>query len=87
MSKQIPLRKCVVTREQLPKQELLRIVKSKDGTVEIDFTGKINGRGAYLKRTLETVTKAQKSRAIERSLKVELTEDFYEALRACIDAE
>ena len=47
--KKIPMRKCVATQEQCPKKELLRIVKTPQGTVEVDLTGKLNGRGAYLR--------------------------------------
>lgn len=50
--KKVPLRKCVATGEQLPKKELIRIVKNKEGEVSVDPTGKKNGRGAYLKRSL-----------------------------------
>ena len=58
--KKIPLRKCVATFEQLPKKELLRIVKNKEGQVFIDLTGKQNGRGAYLKKSKEAVELAKK---------------------------
>ena len=51
-TRKIPLRSCVVTGEKLDKRELLRIVRSKDGEVKVDLTGKMNGRGAYIKRDL-----------------------------------
>ena len=51
--KKIPLRRCIVTREQLPKQELLRIVRDKEGKVSVDQTGKLGGRGAYIKMDIE----------------------------------
>ena len=50
--KKIPLRSCVVTRERLPKQELLRVVRTKEGEVKIDDSGKMNGRGAYIKKVV-----------------------------------
>ena len=53
MVKKIPLRKCVVTQERLPKKELLRIVKNNEGQVFVDLTSKANGRGAYIKKDLE----------------------------------
>ena len=53
--KKIPLRKCLATNEQLPKKELLRVVKDKDGVISIDTTGRSNGRGAYLKPSLEAI--------------------------------
>ena len=58
--KKVPLRKCVATGEQLPKKELIRIVKNKEGEVSVDPTGKKNGRGAYLKRSLEAIELAKK---------------------------
>ncbi len=51
--KKVPLRKCVATGEQLPKKELIRVVKNKEGQVFVDPTGKMNGRGAYLKKVLK----------------------------------
>ena len=53
--KKIPLRRCVVTKEQLPKKELLRIVRDSVGNVSIDLIGKANGRGAYIKKDLEVL--------------------------------
>lgn len=58
--RKIPLRKCVATQEQLPKKELIRVVRNKEGEVFVDPTGKMNGRGAYLKRSLEAIEIAQK---------------------------
>lgn len=58
--KKIPMRKCVATNESLPKKELIRIVRTPEGTVEIDESGKRNGRGAYLKRSVEAVEVAMK---------------------------
>lgn len=57
--KKVPLRKCVATGEQLPKKELIRIVKNKEGEVSVDPTGKKNGRGAYLKRSLDAIELAK----------------------------
>ena len=54
-----PLRKCVISNEQLPKNELIRVVKSKEGIVSVDLTGKANGRGAYLKREKSVIEKAE----------------------------
>lgn len=58
--KKVPLRKCVATGEQLPKKELIRIVKNKEGEVSVDPTGKKNGRGAYLKRSLDAIELAKR---------------------------
>ena len=51
--KKIPMRSCIVTKEKLPKQELIRVVRTPEGNVIVDLTGKANGRGAYLKKDLE----------------------------------
>ena len=59
--KKVPMRSCVVTREKLPKQELLRIVKF-DGNVSVDPTGKMNGKGCYIKKSLEVLEKAKKTK-------------------------
>ena len=57
--KKIPLRTCVITKEQLPKQELLRVVRTPEGEVKVDETGKLNGRGAYIKKDVNVLEKAQ----------------------------
>ena len=82
--KKIPLRTCVVTHEKLPKQELLRIVRTPEGTIEADLTGKKNGRGAYIKSDLETLEKARKSKILEKHLEVSISEDVYESIKEVI---
>ncbi len=78
--KKIPMRRCVATMESLPKKELIRIVRTPQGTIEIDETGKKNGRGAYLKRSVEAVEIAKKRKALARSLECEIPEELYVAL-------
>ena len=78
--KKIPMRKCVVTQEQFPKNELLRIVLTPEGVIEIDPTGKLNGRGAYISKQVSTLELAQKTRVLERALKVKVPQEIYEAL-------
>lgn len=80
--KKIPLRKCIATQEQLPKKELLRIVRTPEGSVKIDTTGRMNGRGAYLKKSKESVEIALKRKALERALEVTLDPSFIEELRS-----
>lgn len=75
--RKIPLRKCVVTNERLPKKELIRIVKNKEGLVKVDLTGKLNGRGAYLKRNKAVFLKAQKTKKLERHLECVIPEEIY----------
>lgn len=79
-NKKIPLRTCVVTKEQLPKQELVRIVKNKDNEVFIDLTGKANGRGAYLKKDIEAIEKAKKTKILNSKLGIEVPNNIYEEL-------
>ena len=79
--KKVPLRSCVITKEQLPKQELLRIVRTPFGEVKVDETGKLNGRGAYIKRELSVVDKAKKSKVLDRHLEVCVPDTIYEELK------
>ena len=83
--KKIPMRTCVVTNERFPKQELLRIVKTPEGEVKADLTGKLNGHGAYIKKDEETLNKAIKTKALERHLECEITNDVYEEIRKIIN--
>lgn len=82
--KKIPLRKCVATQEQLPKKELIRIVRNKEGQVFVDPTGKMNGRGAYLKRSLEAIDIAQKKGVLKRALEVDIPDVIYEELKTYV---
>ena len=69
MAKKIPLRKCIATGEQLPKSELLRIVKTPDNEVLVDLSGKQNGRGAYLKKSIEALEIAKNKGFIKKSVR------------------
>lgn len=82
--KKIPMRSCVVTREKLPKQELIRVVRTPDQEVIVDLNGKANGRGAYLKKDLEVFEKAKKSKVLDRILEIEVKEEIYEELKKLI---
>lgn len=82
--KKIPLRTCVVTHEKLPKRELLRIVRTPEGLVEADLTGKLNGRGAYIKSDIETLEKARKTKVLERHLEVIIDDLVYEKIKEVI---
>ena len=79
--RKIPLRKCVATQEQLPKKELIRVVRNKEGEVFVDPTGKMNGRGAYLKRSLEAIEIAQKKGVLKKSLEVDIPDEIFEELK------
>ena len=79
-NKKIPMRSCVVTRERLEKKDLVRVVRTPEKEVVIDLTGKLNGRGAYLKKDVEVINKARKSKVLERHLEVEVLDNIYEEL-------
>ncbi|WP_243289839.1 YlxR family protein [Bacillus sp. FJAT-47783] len=79
-AKKVPLRKCVATGEMKPKKELVRVVRSKEGDVSIDLTGKKNGRGAYLTLEKECILKAQKKNILANHLKADVPQSVYEEL-------
>jgi predicted RNA-binding protein YlxR (DUF448 family) len=82
--KKIPMRTCVVTNERFPKSELLRIVRTPEGIVKADVTGKLNGHGAYIKKDEETLNKAIKNKALERHLECSIDNNTYEEIREII---
>ena len=82
--KKIPLRRCVVTKEQLPKAELLRIVKNKENEIFIDLTGKANGRGAYIKKDVNVLKIAKDKKILERALESQISEELYEEIEKVI---
>jgi len=84
-NRKISMRSCVVTKEKLPKLELLRIVKTTDGTVVADISGKINGRGAYIKKDVDVLDKAIKSKILERQLETTISDEVYEEIRKIIE--
>lgn len=84
--KKIPMRTCVITGEKLPKKELIRIVRTPVGDVIVDETGKANGRGAYIKLSLETIEKAEKSKILNKKLEVEVPTSIYEELKSKVGA-
>ncbi len=84
--RKIPLRTCVVTKESLPKQELLRIVRNKEGEVKVDEGGKLNGRGAYIKKDIEVLEKAKKTKILEKKLECKIEDSIYEEIRKIIES-
>lgn len=85
--KKVPLRKCAATGEMLPKKEMIRIVRSKEGEVSVDLTGKKSGRGTYVSKSEDAVQLAKKNRAIEIQLKERVPEEIYEELLYAIRRE
>ena len=82
--KKIPMRMCVACREMKPKKDLIRIVRTPEGPVEADLTGKRNGRGAYLCKNMECLEKAVKIRALDRALEVKLDGEALDSIREII---
>lgn len=84
MARKIPMRRCVVTHEQFPKNELLRVVRTPEGDLKVDLTGRLNGRGAYLKKDFEVIDKAKKTKVLERTLETSIDESFYEEIKKAV---
>lgn len=82
--KKIPMRSCCITRERLPKNELIRVVRTPEGSVVVDTTGKINGRGAYLKKDLVVFEKAEKNKALNKQLETEVPASIFEELKKLV---
>lgn len=82
--RKIPMRTCVVSHEKCEKKDLIRVVRTTDGNVLIDSTGKLNGRGAYLKKDKEVFEKARKSKVLDRHLEVEVPDSLYDELNELI---
>lgn len=82
--KKIPMRRCVATMVQVPKKELLRIVRSPEGVVKVDLSGKANGRGAYLAKTKDALELAMKKGALARALECEIPMSVYDEIKGLI---
>ncbi|MEH7415812.1 YlxR family protein [Neobacillus drentensis] len=87
IKKKVPMRKCIATGEMKPKKELVRIVRSKEGEVSIDLTGKKSGRGAYLSKNKEAVLLAKKKNILSNHLEVPINDSIYEELLELIEKE
>ena len=86
MPKKIPMRQCTGCREMKPKRELIRVVRSPENDISLDFKGKAQGRGAYLCHDPECLKKAIKSKALDRSLEVSIPENIYAQLQEQMEA-
>lgn len=76
--KKTPMRQCVGCNEMKNKKEMMRVLRTADGSIELDTTGKKNGRGAYLCMTKECLMKARKNKGLERSFKMKIPDELYE---------
>lgn len=82
--RKVPMRKCVVTQERFPKKELIRVVRTPENEIVVDPTGKKNGHGAYIQKSLDTLAKARKNHALSRALEMEIPESVYAELEEMI---
>lgn len=82
--KKIPLRTCVVSKEKLPKQELVRVVRTPSNEVIIDLSGKANGRGAYLKKDIEIIQKARKTGILNKHLEINVSDALFDELEKIV---
>ena len=80
--KKVPLITCVVTKEKLEKKDLFRVLRTPEGNVIVDDTNKANGRGAYIKKDLDAILKAEKSKILDRHLMVNVPKEVYEELKS-----
>lgn len=79
-----PMRMCVVTREKTHKMNLIRVVRTPEGNIIVDQTGKVNGKGAYLTKDLEVINKAEKNKILDRVLESDVPASIYEELKNLI---
>lgn len=85
--RKIPQRQCVGCREMKNKKDLIRVVRSPEGSVSLDFSGKLPGRGAYVCKSAECLKKARKSRALERAFSAEIPPEVYDRMSAQMEAD
>ena len=81
MDKKVPLRQCVACREMKPKKDLVRVIRTSEGEYLVDFTGKLNGRGAYICNNVECMDKCVKSKSLSKSFKENISQDVYTKLK------
>ena len=84
-NKKVPMRSCIITKEKLPKSELLRVVRTPEGIVMADETGKLNGKGAYIKKDIAVLKKAKNNKILERALEVAISDEVYEEISKIIN--
>lgn len=78
--KKKPTRKCLATNEVFNKEDLFRVVRSPNGEISLDMTGKANGRGAYISKSIEAIEKARKSKCLDKALETEVRNEIYDRM-------
>ncbi len=86
-TKKIPMRMCIGCREMKPKRELIRIVKTPEGEIKLDLTGKLNGRGAYVCRSSQCLNKIQKANGLSHTFSMKTDADIYDRLRKELESD
>ncbi len=84
--RKVPLRKCIATNEMKEKKEMVRVVRTKEGEVSIDITGKKSGRGAYLSKNKDAILKAHKKNILAGHLQAKVDDEIYDELLALVEA-
>lgn len=82
--KKVPMRSCVVTHEKCEKKDLIRVVRTNESEVLVDLTGKMNGRGAYIKKDIEVLNTAKSKNILSRALEVNIPEEVYQEIENII---
>lgn len=82
--KKVPMRSCVVTHEKCEKKDLIRVVRTNESEVLVDLTGKMNGRGAYIKKDIEVLNIAKSKNILSRALEVNIPEEVYQEIENII---
>lgn len=83
--KKIPMRRCLATNMSFPKKELLRIVRTPEGEVKVDLTGKLNGKGAYISKSTEALEILKKKDLLKKALEIEINDDVYKEIEKVIN--
>ena len=83
--KKIPMRKCLATNESFPKKDLLRIVRTPEGEIKVDITGKLNGKGAYISKSVEALRLARKNAVLKKAFEVDIPASVYEEIERIIN--
>ncbi len=78
--RKIPMRTCCVSREKLPKKELIRIVRTPENEYKLDLSGKVNGRGVYIKKDIEILKKAKLKKSFDRAFETSISDEIYDEL-------
>ena len=83
--KKIPMRRCLATNESFPKKDLLRIVRTPESEVKVDISGKLNGKGAYISKSIDALNLAKKNKVLDKALEIEVPDSVYDEIERIIN--